>query len=114
LCSVCNRDKGVNELNFRVYKTPLKSPKSDIELFGLSNAETYGEVMRRIVNMFYHCQAVSDIKWDYRPRSAYRYNWEIHLYEGNNSEWLKVHLDRFVKFINNDLKYQNLKEIKVI
>ncbi len=113
LCSVCNKDKGVNELNFRVYKTPLKSPKPEIELFGLSNAENYDEVIRRIVNMFYHCQAVAEIKWDDRPRFTHRYNWEIHLYEGNDPEWLKSHQNKLVEFIKNGLNYTDLKELNI-
>jgi superfamily II DNA or RNA helicase len=113
LCSVCNKDKGVNELNFRVYKTPLKSPKPEIELFGLSNVENYDEVIRRIVNMFYHCQAVAEIKWDDRPRFTHRYNWEIHLYEGNDPEWLKSHQNKLVEFIKNGLNYTDLKELKI-
>lgn len=113
LCSVCNNNKGVNELNFRVYATPLKSPKPDISLFGLSKAENYEQVLRRIINIFYHCQAVSAIKWDDRPRSSHRYYWEIILNEGNNPEWLKIHLDKLLNFIKTDLKYSDLKELKV-
>ena len=113
LCSVCNKDKGVNELNFRVYKTPLISPKSDIELFGLSNAETYGEVLRRVVNIFYHCQAVAEIKWDDRPHFAHRYRWEIHLYEGNDPLWLRTHQDKLINFIKNGLKYPDIKGLKI-
>jgi hypothetical protein len=100
-------------LNFRVYKSPLKSPKPEIELFGLSNAENYDEVIRRIVNMFYHCQAVSEIKWDTRPRFTHRYNWEIHLYEGNDPEWLKCHQIELVEFIKNGLNYPDLKELEI-
>ncbi|HPO62691.1 MAG TPA: DEAD/DEAH box helicase family protein [Candidatus Kapabacteria bacterium] len=114
LCNVCNSYKGVNELNFRVYKTPLLSPKSEIELFGLSKAENFGEVLCRVVNMFYHCQAVSDIKWDVKPRFAHRYKWEIHLYEGNNVKWLEFHKEKLIDFIRNELKYYDLKELIIV
>lgn len=113
LCSVCNKVKSINEVNFRVYKTSLSSPKEELELFSLSNSEYWKWVLQRIVNSFYHCQAVSEIKMDHRPRSKYRYNWEISLYEGNNPAWLKKHKKKIVDFVHKELGYELLKNLTI-
>ncbi len=113
LCSVCHRAKGINEINFRIYKTPLPSPKERLEFFNLSNSEYWDWELRRIVNFFYHCQAVSSLKIDDRPRSKHRYHWEIHLYEGNPSEWLNAHKAKLVDFIRNSWGYDLLKKLTI-
>jgi len=113
LCNVCNNVKDINEINFRIYKTPLLSPKKNLELFSLSNSEYRCWVLKRIVNFFYHCQAVSEIKMNERPRSRYRYNWEIKLYEGNNPEWLGKHEKQIIDFIHNELGYRLLKKLTI-
>ena len=99
LCHICNNSKSVNEINFRIYKTPLTMPKNEIELIDLHTSETYDFVLRRIVNMFYHCQAVSEVRMDNRPRSKHQFNWEIQLFNGNNPEWLFKHNDALISFI---------------
>lgn len=106
LCSICNQVKRVNEINFRVYKTPLSSPKDNMEIFSLSSAEYMDWQLTRIVNNFYHCQAVAEIKWDTRPRSTHRYTLRIKLYEGNNPQWLEKHKEKLIEFIHNNLKYK--------
>ncbi|MGE0085005.1 MAG: DEAD/DEAH box helicase family protein [Desulfococcaceae bacterium] len=50
LCSVCNKAKSINEINFKIYKTPLPSPKDNLEIFAFSNSELGYWVLRRIVN----------------------------------------------------------------
>lgn len=116
LCSTCNGIKDVNEINFKVYRTPLKAPKDLRPLLTVpySKVEYDGETLRRIVNLFYHCQAVSNIKWDNRPNSKYRYNWVIELFEGNNPEWLRSQKDELLSFIQKKLKYSDLKNIDVV
>jgi len=113
LCSVCNKAKSINEINFKVYKKPLLSPKDNLEIFALSNSEFTYWVLKRIVNFFYHCQAVSEIMMDDRPRSKYRYHWEIHLYEGNNPEWLNRHKEKLIAYIHNEWKYELLQDITI-
>lgn len=113
LCRTCNRAKGINEINFRVYKTPLLSPKARVELFDLSKSEYLDWALQRIVNFFYHCQAVSTLKIDDRPRSKYRYHWEIHLYPGNPAEWLNAHKEELMNFIHNTWGYDLLEELTI-
>jgi len=113
LCSVCNKVKSINEINFRFHKTPLVSPKNNLEIFSLSDYEDWHSGIRRIVNFFYHCQAVSEIRLDTRPRSKYRYNWEIYLYEGNNPEWLNKHEEKLIDFIRGELGYNTFQGLTI-
>ncbi|AKQ46409.1 hypothetical protein TH63_13505 [Rufibacter radiotolerans] len=115
LCSICNGLKGVNEINFKVYRTPLKAPKDLKPLLKptTSSAEMIDEVLRRTLNTFYHCQAVSDIICDVRPRSKHRYHWIVELYEGNNPEWLNAHKEALVSFVQKELGYPELKELEI-
>lgn len=111
LCSICNSIKNVHEINFKVYRSPLKSPKQSLDWQAPSKAEYYDEVVKRTVNLFYHCQAVCDLKCDNRPRSKYRYEWHITLYEGNDPKWLSKHKEKFISLIHEELKYVKLKDL---
>jgi hypothetical protein len=113
LCSSCNQSKSVNEINFKVHKTPLLAPKENLTLCEYKESETYEEVIKRMVNIFYHCNAVAEVKWDWRPRSKYRYDWEVVLYEGNNPKWLENHIDSLKRYIIDDLKNTDMKNLRV-
>ncbi|MEN9373750.1 MAG: hypothetical protein RIR79_1302 [Pseudomonadota bacterium] len=108
LCSICNQAKRVDEINFRVYKTPLSSPKDNLETFSLSNSEYIEWHLRRIINIFYHCQAASEIKLDTKL-----YIYKIKLYEGNNPAWLEKHKEKLIEFIHNNLGYKLLKDLTI-
>jgi superfamily II DNA or RNA helicase len=111
LCDVCNKAKSVNEINFRIYKTPLSAPKGEVTLLDVGNSEFIEWGLQRIVNLFYHCQAVSSLKIDSRPRSKYRYYWEIELYSGNPPEWIEVHNKALINHIHKVFGYEPLKSL---
>ena len=111
LCSLCHKDKSVNAINFRVLKSPLTTPKPALELKRPSSSEYIDEELRRIVNMFYYCKAVAHIYGDDRPRSKYRYNWEIELFEGNNPAWLTSHKTKLLEFIRQ--QYPQVQDIVI-
>ncbi|MEQ8187231.1 MAG: tetratricopeptide repeat protein [Candidatus Eremiobacterota bacterium] len=115
LCSLCNRKKGINEVNFRIFASPRLTPPDDIDTFKLSEAED-GEVdLRRIVNMFYHCHAVSDVRIGLDKRSKNHYKvWEIVLYENNNPLWLLKKKATLLDFIHNILNCPFVEDIKII
>ena len=115
LCSLCNRKKGINEVNFRIFASPRLTPPDDIDTFKLSEAED-GEVdLRRIVNMFYHCHAVSDVRIGLDKRSKNHYKvWEIVLYENNNPFWLIKKKATLLDFIHNSLNCPFVEDIKII
>lgn len=113
LCGICNRAKNINEINFRVYKTLLPSPKDNLEIFNLSNDESMDCGLRRIINLFYHCHAVSVIRLSKKPGNKYRYHWEIQLYEGNDPEWLNKHKEKLIDCIRNEWKYEDLDDLTI-
>ncbi len=111
LCSVCNKAKGVNEVNFKIYKTPLSAPKDDMVLLDMENSEFIEWGLQRVVNLFYHCQAVSNLKVDDRPRSKHRFHWEVELYSGNPPEWIEAHREALINHIHDVFGYELLKEL---
>lgn len=113
LCLLCNRKKGINEVNFRKIHTPLLQQK-ELETFILSQSEEPENNLRRIINMFYHCQAVSTVNIGLDRRSKYYETWEISLYEKNNPEWLIRYKDNLLDFIHKDLNCKFVKDIKIM
>ncbi len=111
LCSVCNKAKGVNEINFKVYQTPLSSPKRDLMLLDIGPSEYIAWGLQRIINLYYHCQAVANMEVDDRPRSRHRYHWEIELYSGNPPEWIEIHTKVLINHIHNVFGYELLKDL---
>jgi superfamily II DNA or RNA helicase len=92
LCKKCNSIKGIQEINFKNYSTQLPGPKEwavDLQFSPKNEAERAS--LTRLVNFFYHCQAVCEIRMHKRSSGKYYNRWEIELYEGNNPEWLLRH-----------------------
>ncbi|GAA4014608.1 DEAD/DEAH box helicase family protein [Hymenobacter fastidiosus] len=115
LCSVCHKDKGINEINFRVHRSRLLAPKATLEMKRPSSKESVyvEEEISRIVNLFYGCKAVADIIWDHRPRSRNRYQWELILFEGNNPAWLEPHKLALIAFIRKEMNCPLLEDITI-
>lgn len=112
LCSICNRDKGINELNFRFNATQLNRPKTlNLSLPYQDNDVT--RVMKRIINFFYHCKAVCQFNWHKNKNGKHYSTWEISLYAGNNPEWLLQHKTELLNFIQNQLGYEHVQNINV-
>lgn len=112
LCSICNNNKGINELNFRFNATQLSRPKTlNVSLPRKDTDIT--RVITRIVNFFYHCKAVCQVNWHKNKNGKYYSTWEISLYAGNNPEWLLQHKTEFLIFIRNQLGYTHVQDIKV-
>jgi len=111
LCSICNKTKGINEINFTVYKTPLSSPKESLKFFDVSKSEFIDNQLQRIINFFYHCQAVASLKLSAHKKSSC--NWEIQLHEGNDPEWLNKHKEKLIEYIHGKWKCESLKELTI-
>jgi len=114
LCSICNgsRYKGVNEINFRFNATQLRQPKL-INLFLSHKGQDAKRVITRTVNFFYHCKAVYRVNLHKKTNGKYYSVWEIHLYSGNNPEWLLSHKAELLKFVQHELRYSHVQDIKV-
>lgn len=90
LCGVCNRNKSINELNFRITRSPLEQPPS-LRTFDFGNAEDpadasdWSALVTRTVNFFYRCAAIENVEIG-------EGGCNITLRPGVQAEWLTPHL----------------------
>ena len=111
LCSVCNKNKSINEINFRdIHSSTLKLPKN-LELLTPHKDENPKYTMTRIVNFFYHCQAVIGMTIHVKSSGSHYYKWKIELYAGNNPEWLKNQRKKLITFIHDELGWTHVKDL---
>ena len=117
LCMRCNGFKGKNEIDFRTKKTPLKSPKAfdTANLNKLVSADkNIAESLTRVINFFYNCSAVYRIVHYKANSDKYLTVWEIHLFSGNDPQWLREHESQICNFIYHQLGCPLVTEIKVV
>lgn len=95
LCSVCNRDKRISEINFRVNSTSLTRPPA----FALvtpprveeaRDVDAWERYLRRTFNFFYRCAAVDHVMIGRRGPGYY--HWQVQLFTGNNDDWVEPYL----------------------
>ena len=104
LCSTCNRDKSISEINFRVQRSPLQvapsgSPRLDALRGDLArDREAWECSIRRMVNFFYRCDAVQDVRIGARGE-GFRH-WEVTLYPGNDEAWIQPYVSNVVAEIH--------------
>ncbi|MCL2163733.1 MAG: DEAD/DEAH box helicase family protein [Oscillospiraceae bacterium] len=111
LCRLCNTKKSVNEINFRVHVTPLRKPKSQLEMVDYVNSDFDEHAVARIVNVFYHCAAVCAVNY-HQKRSGRLYSaWEIVLFVGNNPDWLKPYTKELLGYIHTQLGQVQVTEL---
>jgi hypothetical protein len=109
LCGECNHKKERDEIDFRRTESPLDEPKEELRLFEKSKSESNVCVLKRIINFFYHCHAVSEIN----EKTAKRLDvtLEIYLHRGNNPAWLRNHKKRLMKYVQLNLGRKDIKDI---
>jgi superfamily II DNA or RNA helicase len=96
LCGRCNRDKRLNELNFRVHRTSFNGPR-ELRMFesptggDATSPEHWERFLRRTLNFFYGCAAVDTVKIGSRGPSFYE--WVVQLFPGNDPGWLEPHIE---------------------
>ena len=114
LCSVCNggRYKGVNDIDFRPHKTPLQGPKPPTFLSGNRGEETE-RALRRLVNFYYHCGAVCEVKISQKRNGKHYSTWEIVLFSPNNPAWLLQHKAELLSHIAQDLGCAHVEELVI-
>jgi HNH endonuclease len=110
LCSVCNRDKKLNELNFRQTSSPL-SAERDLEL--LPRSGSVDQSITRLVNSFYRCHAVCHLHIHERPNGQFYSRWEIELYPDNDPKWLARHKKALVKHVQDNFGRDWVTDIKI-
>lgn len=117
LCMRCNGFKGKNEIDFRTKQTPLKKPKEfDTSSLNklVSGNKNITESLTRFVNFFYNCSAVYRIVHNKANSDKYLTVWEIHLFSGNDPQWLKQNETQVLKFIYHELGCPLVVGIKVV
>ncbi|MFB6375104.1 MAG: hypothetical protein ABEN55_18740, partial [Bradymonadaceae bacterium] len=55
--------------------------------------------LARVINFFYECDATSDI--EIGQRGELFYHWKVHLFSGNDPEWLEPHLPDIIEFVRS-------------
>ncbi|WP_437308246.1 DEAD/DEAH box helicase family protein [Sorangium sp. So ce388] len=93
LCSVCNRDKDIQEMHFRKTETSLKSapPLKFPAGFDSADIDQLARDVQRTINMFYQCAAVDEIEM--KSKGIKRREWRIRLRSNNPRAWFEGHLD---------------------
>lgn len=103
LCKICNRLKNTSTMRFTAQATLRSGPKERLDLLELPGAseaadpEVWERYLRRGVNFFYGCAAVSTVR--IAGRGEGYYNWAITLAQGNDTRWLEPHLGVLVEAI---------------
>lgn len=113
LCKECNRMKRTHQINFRITRTPLRKPKSQVQYYTDVPSDNIENVVRRIVNEFYHCQALCEMKWHERRNGQHYAHWEIVLYSGNDPSWLAPYEKELKKYLIHEMRYDHLQTLKI-
>ena len=89
LCSVCNRDKDIQEMHFRKTETNLRSaPLLKFPAgFDSADLDQLARDIQRTINMFYQCAAVDEIEMGLK--GIKRREWRIRLRSNNPRTWFE-------------------------
>jgi hypothetical protein len=109
LCSECNFKKNISEIDFRNTRSPLDEPKEELRMFERHDFEPRECVLKRMINFFYHCQAVSNISEITENRLNMMLVIELH--KGNNSDWLKNYKKQLIKYLQSNLGRKDIKDV---
>ena len=108
LCRTCNLTKGVSEMNFMISRNelkreaPLSFPVLEMpEGVKAKDRAEWEKFLRRTLNLFFHCAAISEVRIGGRGRGFHE--WEVELCDGNNSTWLAFHLKPLVTRIRQKI-----------
>jgi superfamily II DNA or RNA helicase len=112
LCKSCNREKGTELINFLNTSIDLAS-KPEFRLITTTAKEPVECTIKRIINFFFRAAAVSDVKYHERRNGRYYSKWIIEIHRDNHVELLRDHEMALLRFIKNDLGYNQVKDIEV-
>ena len=103
LCKTCNKLKKHSYINFRDHETDLTQPPPELPSIPLPRGQKAGSwdewymYLSRVVNFYYKCGAVGDVRIGERGHSFY--NWEVELNAGNDPVWFKLHVKPLLETI---------------
>ena len=113
LCSVCNRDKKLNELNFQQTASPLAAER-ELEPLSRMGREDVAYSLTRLVNSFYRCRAVCHLGIHQRSNGQFYSKWQIELFAGNDPQWLSKHKKLLLRHIQDDFGCDWVTDIKIV
>jgi superfamily II DNA or RNA helicase len=92
LCRFCNAEKAINELNFRISRSPLHGPPKFLPLAIPAQDdpmidETWRQYIQRSINFYYQCAATETVEFLRNPSIC-----EIRLRPGIDVAWIEPHL----------------------
>ena len=127
LCKYCNGIKGANHINFSHIESELRrpldlcpiEPGTDDRRFYEKHDKRYSKpiyletCLKRTINFFYRCQAVSSIDLSIRKDGDYYKKWLINLYPANNTKWLEKHNQELLRYVRQELEQKQVKKIEI-
>jgi superfamily II DNA or RNA helicase len=113
LCGSCNREKGINGINFRNSNTTRDALK-ELHLFPVRGDEPKLCTLQRTINIFYHCNAVSDIKTSLKKNGKFYTTWEVELNKSINPKLLMERKKELIGYIKKDLGFKNVMDIRIV
>lgn len=124
LCKFCNGLKGTKTISFLENKTKLKKPSLELPSMkdiyymekhsDVSNLDLWKKILKRQINFFYQCNAVTSVEIGKRGYNLR--NWEIKMYNENDPNWIKSHLNYLAKeiqFVRDRYKLKGPNMIKI-
>jgi hypothetical protein len=113
LCSVCNREKKLNELNFQQTATLLPGP-CELDLLERAGREEVRQSITRLVNYFYRCRAVSHVGMHRRASGTFYSTWMIELFTGNDPTWLSQHKRALLAHVQEEFGCEHVTDVQIV
>jgi hypothetical protein len=85
-----------------------------LELLGRSGKEDVKQSLLRLVNCFYRCRAVSEVRLHTRSHGQFYSTWKIELYAGNDPKWLNQHKRALLAHIQDEFDCPHVAGIKIV
>lgn len=82
--------------------------------YDCAGSDSVENAIIRVVNDFYHCRALCDLRWHERRNGQYYSSWEIVLYAGNEISWLEPHINKLLLYIQSEWEFEHVQEIRVM
>ncbi|NLW48306.1 MAG: type III restriction endonuclease subunit R, partial [Firmicutes bacterium] len=118
LCKVCNNRKGNHRIiDFRKTATELRLPRQfeplAVEYRHLYDFNKIRAAAIRVINFFYSCNAVYELRTNERKNGTYYSHWDVILNPGNDPVWLLNEMDALLKYVREDLIQDQIENIEV-
>ena len=114
LCKECNSQKNTNAINFKSHTPPSGFTPREPIYFPRVGGEGPKHTLARIIDSFYYCQAVCEIRLSKKKNGKFFSTWEVELYQGNNPEWLEKYKPQLIQYIRDKFGLSYLEDIKLM